>query len=141
MKKIAVVYYSGTGNTQALAEALIKGAEQTGATCKVISAGMFAADMLDSFDAFAFGCPAMGSEGLEDEVFEPMFEALLGNLAGKRLALFGSYGWGDGQWMRDWQETTVANGAILAGDPVIALDTPDAEALAQAEELGRALAG
>lgn len=140
MKKIAVVYYSGTGNTEALANALVEGALESGASVKVISAGMFSSDMLDSYDAFAFGCPAMGSETLEDEVFEPMFESLLEHLAGRKVALFGSYGWGDGEWMRLWKETTVESGAILAAEPVIALDTPDQNALEEAKALGVALA-
>ncbi|MDD2396048.1 MULTISPECIES: flavodoxin [Sphaerochaeta] len=140
MKKIAVVYYSGTGNTEALANALVEGAQESGASVKVISAGMFSSDMLDSYDAFAFGCPAMGSEALEDEVFEPMFESLLEHLAGRKVALFGSYGWGDGEWMRLWKETTVESGAILAAEPVIALDTPDQNALEEAKALGVALA-
>ncbi|ADY13320.1 flavodoxin domain-containing protein [Sphaerochaeta globosa] len=139
MKQIAVVYYSGTGNTQALADAVIEGVREAGAFAKVISAGMFSADMLDSYDAFAFGCPAMGSESLEDEVFEPMFESLLPHLSGKTVALFGSYGWGDGQWMREWQETTRKSGALLAAEPVIAEDTPDQTALAEAKALGVAL--
>lgn len=140
MKKIAVVYYSGTGNTEALANALVEGAQESGASVKVISAGMFSSDMLDSYDAFAFGCPAMGSEALEDEVFEPMFESLLEHLAGRKVALFGSYGWGDGEWMRLWKETTVESGVILAAEPVIALDTPDQNALEEAKALGVALA-
>lgn len=140
MKKIAVVYFSGTGNTEALANALVEGAQESGASVKVISAGMFSSDMLDSYDAFAFGCPAMGSETLEDEVFEPMFESLLEHLAGRKVALFGSYGWGDGEWMRLWKETTVESGAILAAEPVIALDTPDQNALEEAKALGVALA-
>lgn len=140
MKKIAVVYYSGTGNTEALANALVEGAQESGASVKVISAGMFSSDMLDSYDAFAFGCPAMGSEALEDEVFEPMFESLLEHLAGRKVALFGSYGWGDGEWMRLWKETTVESGAILAAEPVIALDTPDQNALEEAKALGVSLA-
>lgn len=140
MKKIAVVYYSGTGNTEALANALVEDAQESGASVKVISAGMFSSDMLDSYDAFAFGCPAMGSETLEDEVFEPMFESLLEHLAGRKVALFGSYGWGDGEWMRLWKETTVESGAILAAEPVIALDTPDQNALEEAKALGVALA-
>lgn len=140
MKKIAVVYYSGTGNTEALANALVEGAQESGASVKVISAGMFSSDMLDSYDAFAFGCPAMGSEALEDEVFEPMFESLLEHLAGRKVALFGSYGWGDGEWMRLWKETTVESEAILAAEPVIALDTPDQNALEEAKALGVALA-
>ncbi len=140
MKQIAIVYYSGTGNTEALAQALAKGVQSTGATTRLISAGLFSADMLDSYDGFAFGCPAMGSESLEDEVFEPMFDSLIPFLSNKKVALFGSYGWGDGQWMQDWAETTEGADAIMAGEPVIALDTPDKEALVAAYQLGIALA-
>ncbi|MCK9599171.1 MAG: flavodoxin domain-containing protein, partial [Sphaerochaeta sp.] len=140
MKKIAVVYYSGTGNTEALADAVVEGVREAGASAAVISAGMFSADMLDSFDAFAFGCPAMGSEGLEDEVFEPMFDSLLEHLGGRKVGLFGSYGWGDGEWMSQWKETTMQSGAVLVSEPVIALDTPDQEARGKAKALGSALA-
>ncbi|MGE4454795.1 MAG: flavodoxin [Sphaerochaeta sp.] len=141
MKRIAVVYYSGTGNTEALAQAVAKGAKEAGAETKIIKAGLFSGDMLDSYDAFAFGCPAMGSESLEDEIFEPMFNALLPYLSGKRVGLFGSYGWGNGEWMDDWAEVTRDSGAVLAADPVIALDTPEEEEIAAATSLGRALAG
>lgn len=139
MKQIAVVYYSGTGNTEALANAVIEGVQEAGANAKVISAGMFSADMLDRYDAIAFGCPAMGSEDLEDELFKPMFESLLTHLNGKHVALFGSYGWGDGEWMREWRETTLQSGALLVAEPVIAVDTPDQTALDEAKALGAAL--
>ncbi|MGD9926526.1 MAG: flavodoxin domain-containing protein [Sphaerochaeta sp.] len=141
MKRIAIVYYSGTGNTEALAQAVAKGAMEAGAGIKVIKAGLFSADLLDSYDAVAFGCPAMGSESLEDEVFEPMFNALLPHLEGKPVALFGSYGWGNGEWMDEWAELTKDAGAVLVADPVIALDTPEDDALGAAFSLGTALAG
>ena len=83
---------------------------------------------LDEFDAIAFGCPAMGAEVLEEEEFQPMFDACEGKLGGKKIALFGSYGWGDGEWMRNWEERCRNAGALLACDPVIANEAPDAEA-------------
>ncbi len=141
MKRIAVVYYSGTGNTEDLAQAVAKGAQEAGAETKIIKAGLFSSDMLDSYDAFAFGCPAMGSESLEDEIFEPMFNALLPHLSGKLVGLFGSYGWGNGEWMADWAAATRDSGAVFAADPVIALDTPEEQEIAAAISLGRALAG
>ncbi len=141
MKRIAIVYYSGTGNTEALAQSVAKGAKDAGAEIKIIKAGLFSADMLDSYYAFAFGCPAMGSESLEDEVFGPMFVSLLPHLTGKPVGLFGSYGWGNGEWMDDWAEVTKESGAVLVADPVIALDTPEEEALEAAFSLGTALAG
>lgn len=139
MKKIAIVYYSGTGNTDLMANAIREGVEAAGSSAKKISAGLFGPDMLDSYDAFAFGCPASGSENLEEDIFEPMFNSVLPHLAGRRVALFGSYGWGDGEWMRCWEESVKERGAILAGESLIAQDTPDNKALEAAWALGRAL--
>ena len=139
MKQIAVVYYSGTGNTEALAKAVIEGVTEAGGKSKVIGCGLFRADMLDSFDGFAFGCPAMGSENLEDEIFEPMYESLLPHLKGKKVVLFGSYGWGDGEWMRQWRQSTEEAQALVVAEPVTALDIPDEQALQAARNLGRAL--
>ncbi len=139
MKNIAIVYYSGTGNTALLADAVKEGVEQAGAKAQKINAGLFGADMLAGYDGFAFGCPASGAEGLEEDVFEPMFTALLPHLSDKRLALFGSYGWGDGEWMRLWEESVRQAGAHLAHESVIALESPDGEALEAARSLGRTL--
>ena len=108
MNKTAVIYWSGTGNTQAMAEAVAQGAEGQLFAVSEISAAEAAA-----YDALALGCPAMGDEVLEENEFEPFFSELEGSLAGKKVALFGSYGWGDGQWMRDWQERAVSAGAQL----------------------------
>jgi flavodoxin I len=139
MKNIAIVYYSGTGNTELLANAVREGVQHTGAGAKKISAGLFGSDMLDSYNAFAFGCPASGSETLEEDTFEPMFETLLPHLRGKRIALFGSYGWGDGEWMRRWEQRVKEAGAILATESLIVMDSPDDSALQAARELGAAL--
>ena len=95
--------------------------------------------MIDSFDAIAFGCPSMGSEQLEDSEFEPMFVSCEAKLKGKKIALFGSYGWGDGEWMRNWEETCISDGAVLACDSVICNDAPDDEATASCKALGAAL--
>lgn len=102
--KLAVVYWSGTGNTQAMAEAVAAGAKEAGAEADLFNAGGFDASKTAEYDAFAFGCPAMGAEELEDSEFLPMWEAVSGSLSGKRVSLFGSYGWGDGEWMRTWQD-------------------------------------
>ena len=104
MSKTAVVYWSGTGNTEAMANAVVKGAKDQGAEVTLFTAGEFDADQVDAFDAIAFGCPSMGSEEPEDSEFEPMFSNVKGRLAGRKIALFGSYGWGDGEWMRSWEE-------------------------------------
>jgi flavodoxin short chain len=139
MKNIAIVYYSGTGNTELLADAVREGVVSVGSSAKKINAGLFGADMLDSYDAVAFGCPASGAENLEEDIFEPMFEALLPHLAGKRIALFGSYGWGDGEWMRSWEQRVKEAGATLVAKSIITMDSPDADALVRAREMGKAL--
>ena len=111
MSKVAVVYWSGTGNTEAMASAVVDGVREGGAKAELFTASEFDASMLSSFDAVAFGCPSMGSEQLEDSEFEPMFNSCEGDLGGKKIALFGSYGWGDGEWMRNWEETCTTDGA------------------------------
>ena len=140
MRKAAVVFWSGTGNTEAMADAVKAGAMEAGVEVSFFNASDFSADMVDDFDAIAFGCPAMGDEVLEEDEFQPMFDAVLPALNGKKLALFGSYGWGDGQWMRDWEETCKAAGVSLACDSVIANESPDDEAVAACKALGAALA-
>ena len=140
MSKVAVVYWSGTGNTQMMAESVAAGAQAQGAEVSMFGPAEFAADMVAGFDGIAFGCPAMGSEVLEEGEFEPMFAGVEGALSGKKVGLFGSYGWGDGQWMRDWQDRVAADGAMLVSDGVIANSAPDGSALADCEALGKALA-
>ena len=133
MKK-AVVYWSGTGNTEAMAKAV---AEAAGA--ELFTASEFSAAKADEFDAIAFGCPAMGAEVLEECEFEPFFTELEGKLAGKKVALFGSYGWG-GSYMQDWEARVKDAGATLVADGVLALGAPDDEAVAKLAEAGNLLA-
>ncbi|MBP3902577.1 MAG: flavodoxin [Blautia sp.] len=140
MSKIAVVFWSGTGNTEAMAQAVAEGAGAKGAEVECIGASDFSADKVAEYDAIAFGCPAMGDEVLEESEFDPMFEDVEGSLSGKKIALFGSYGWGDGQWMRDWEERCKQAGAVLAIESVIANDAPDDDAVQQCKDLGAALA-
>lgn len=139
MSKIAVVYWSGTGNTEAMANAVAEGAKHTGAEVQIFTAADFSAAQLDVFDAIAFGCPSMGAEQLEDSEFEPMFTSCESRLSGKHIALFGSYGWGDGEWMRTWEDTCREDGAVLVTDSVICMDAPDDEAEAACRSLGAAL--
>lgn len=138
--KVAVVYWSGTGNTEAMAQAVVEGAQKVGAETELFSATEFDSDKMDLFDAVAFGCPAMGAEELEDGEFAPMFEGCESKLSGKKIALFGSYGWGDGEWMRTWEDTCQSKGAALACDSVICQETPDDDALNACRQLGEALA-
>ena len=139
MSKVAVVYWSGTGNTEAMATAVAEGAQEKGAEVSLMSCGEFGADRMDEFDAVAFGCPSMGAEQLEEGDFEPMFTACEGKLAGKKIALFGSYGWGDGEWMRSWEDTCRSDGAVFVYDSVICHEAPDGDALSDCKALGAAL--
>ena len=140
MSKIAVVYWSGTGNTEAMAEAVAAGAKEQDAETDVFTADLFSADQVANYDALAFGCPAMGAEVLEEDEFEPMFSQCLKKLAGMRTGLFGSYGWGDGEWMREWENVCRNGGVALVCDGVICCETPDEEAIAACKALGEKLA-
>ena len=141
MSKIAVVYWSGTGNTEQMANAVAEGAKEAGAEVSTLTADQFSAAKVAEFDAIAFGCPAMGAETLEEDEFEPMFTGCESALSGKKLALFGSYGWGDGQWMREWCSRCEAAGANLYDEAgLIANDSPNEEAREACRELGRKLA-
>ena len=140
MSKVAVVFWSGTGNTEAMANAVGEGAGQAGAEVSVLPVSMVSADEAAGYDALALGCPAMGAEVLEESEFEPFFTALEGKLSGKPVVLFGSYGWGDGQWMRDWEERAKAAGAVLKARPLMVNETPDDDALADCRTLGAAVA-
>lgn len=140
MSKIAVVFWSGTGNTEAMADAVAEGAKGAGAEVSVFNVTDFSADKVDEFDAIAFGCPAMGAETLEDSEFEPVFNECEPKLNGKKIALFGSYGWGDGEWMRNWEDTCKGDGANLICESVICNDAPDDDALEACKKLGASLA-
>lgn len=139
MSKVAIVYWSGTGNTAAMAAAVAEGVLKRGAEAALFSSAEFSAAQMDDFDAVAFGCPSMGAEQLEETEFEPMFAECESKLRGKKIALFGSYGWGDGEWMRNWEETCILDGAVIACDFVICNGTPDDEAVLACEALGAAL--
>ena len=141
MAKSAIVYWSGTGNTAAMADKIFDSAKESGTDVELFTASEFGADKVDEFDFIAFGCPSMGCEQLEDMEFEPMFEQCKPKLKGKNIALFGSYGWGDGEWMRNWEETCLGDGAVFAGDSVICNEAPDDEADAACIALGKKLAG
>ncbi|MDR2419559.1 MAG: flavodoxin [Treponema sp.] len=125
MSKAVIVYWSGTGNTDAMAKAIEKGLKDGGAEVTLLETGGAKADIIEQYDLFAFGCSAMGNEVLEEEEFEPFFKSIEGKLAGKKVALFGSYGWGDGQWMRDWQQRTAGAGATVFEEGFIQHEVPD----------------
>lgn len=138
---IAVVYWSGTGNTEAMAEAVVKGIVKGGAQAELILVSQADAGSIAAADVFALGCPSMGAEELEESEMEPFMQELEGKISGKKLLLFGSYGWGDGEWMRTWEERAKRAGAqLIGGAGVIANEAPDDEAIEACENAGEALA-
>lgn len=140
MSKTAVVYWSGTGNTAAMADAIVDGIKSVGGQAEVFTVDSFNSDMAENYDFIAFGCPSMGCEQLEDSEFEPMFDSCKSKLKGKQIALFGSYGWGNGEWMQTWEDDCKSIGADLVCDSVICNDAPDDEAIEKCKELGKMLA-
>lgn len=139
MSKVAVVYWSGTGNTEAMAMAVAEGAKNAGADTEIFTAAEFQASMAAGYDAIAFGCPAMGDEVLEEDEFEPMFQACTAQLKNKKIAIFGSYGWGDGEWMRRWEEDCRSLDLNLVADGLICNEMPDEDGLEQCRSLGAQL--
>ena len=135
MKKIGIIYWSGTGNTEAMANAIAEGVQAAGGEADLMGPSEFGTDKIGAYDALAFGCPAMGSEELEETEVAPMWESVCGSLGSKTVALFGSYGWGDGEWMRNWQASCDAE------ETLICLETPDAGKLEECRALGQRLAG
>lgn len=141
MDKIYVVYWSQTGNTEAMAEAVARGIRSEGKESAVVEVGSISPEELKEEAVFALGCPAMGAEVLEESEMEPFVETLETFVKGKTVGLFGSYGWGDGEWMRDWEARMQQAGAnVIGGEGVICQETPDQEALEKCEELGKNLA-
>ncbi len=140
MSKVKVVYWSGSGNTEAMANAVADGVREAGAEAEVVTFDSISPSDLSADTAIAMGCPAMGAEVLEESVVEPFIATFEGQCAGKKLGLFGSYGWGDGQWMRDWVDRMTAGGAtVVGGEGVMANNAPDDDAIAACKDLGRAL--
>ena len=139
---IKVVYWSQSGNTQAMAEAVAEGIKEAGKEAEVLSVDTVTADSLNDDTVYALGCPAMGAEVLEESEMEPFVTELEANVSGKNIGLFGSYGWGDGQWMRDWEERMTSAGAtVINGEGLICQETPDDDAISECESLGKQLAG
>ena len=141
MEKIYVIYWSMSGNTQAMAEAIAKGINHSGKEAVVQYVSEASVSELQDAKVFALGCPAMGAEVLEEGEMEPFVSEVEGIAAGKKIALFGSYGWGDGQWMRDWEERMSGCGAaIINGAGLICHETPDDAMISECENLGKQIA-
>lgn len=142
--KIAVVYWSGTGNTQSMAESIMEGLTSAGAEASLFTVSEFDKSSLNSYDRIAFGCPAMGAEELEPDEFEPFFASIENQLNGKKIALFGSYEWaGDGsggEWMQTWQSRVKDDGADLFEEGLIIYDAPNADGKAKCKDFGERFA-
>ncbi|MBR6951268.1 MAG: flavodoxin domain-containing protein [Oscillospiraceae bacterium] len=141
MGKVAIIYWSGSGNTEAMAAEVANGVKEAGGEPVLLFADPEKHQELEmaGCDAVAFGCPAMGAEELEDTVFLPVYEACRPKLGGKKVAFFGSYGWGDGEWMRTWEDQAKDAGIILACDSVLCNEAPDEEGVAACRALGKTL--
>ncbi len=136
MSKIAIVYWSGTGNTEAMANYIAEGAKSKGAEVDVMTSDIFTKEMVSEYSSIAFGCPSMGAEVLEETEFQPMWDNVKDSLGDTDVVLFGSYGWGDGEWMRNWEEETTAKTL----ETYMCNESPDADAQAACIALGEKLA-
>ena len=140
MSKISVVFWTQGGNTESMANAVVEGIKEAGKEAEAVFVSDMNIDELKGEGVFALRCPAMGAEVLEESEMEPFVADVEGFASGKKIGLFGSYGWGDGEWMQNWEETCKNDGASLACDSVICNETPDDEAEANCVNLGKALA-
>lgn len=140
MDRIAIVYWSGQGATKQMAGYVKTGVEAVGKTADVYLARDFGKDLMSNYDKLAFGCPAMGNEELELSEFEPMFREIEPYLPGKKVVLFGSYGWGEQQWMLDWEQRAAEAGVLLMDYGLAVKDEPDEESRILCEDLGTTLA-
>jgi flavodoxin short chain len=138
--KVNVIYWSGTGNTEAMAKLIVEGAQSAGADVSMKPVSEASADDLNA-DVLALGCPSMGAEVLEESEFEPYIASIEGQVAGKKLALFGSYDWGDGEWMRNWTKRMEDAGASFAAKSLIVNNAPEGESAELCKEFGKAIAG
>ena len=139
MAKVAIVYWSGSGNTEAMAQAVEEGAKAAGAETTLSFVSDTTASDVAAYDHIILGCPAMGAEVLEETEFDPFFTELESKISGLKVALFGSYGWGDGEWMRTWESDCDSAGLNLVYESVICTETPDDAALEACRALGKAL--
>ena len=138
--KIAVIYWSATGNTEIMAQSVEKGIKNAGVDVDIFSVSNFNTSDIDNYSKLALGCPAMGDEVLEESEFQPFYDAIKDKISNKKVVLFGSYDWGDGEWMRNWQEDVKSTGASLVKDGLITNLTPDNNATNECIKLGEELA-
>ncbi|PKM51670.1 MAG: flavodoxin [Firmicutes bacterium HGW-Firmicutes-7] len=136
MNEILVVFWSGTGNTEDMALAISEGIKNAGFAAVVKNVSEISPEEVNKYNCIVFGCPSMGDEVLEEDEFEPFFAVVEGLIEGKKIALFGSYGWGDGQWMKDWQDRVTRSGAQLFSEGLIINESPDEEGLEKCRIFG-----
>ena len=133
-----IVYWSGSGNTEKMANLIAQGIKENGVEAQVIDVSHANSDIFNDEDIIILGCPAMGAEMLEESEFEPFIESISSKVSGKKAVLFGSYDWGDGEWMRDWTKRTALSGAkLVETEGFMISETPDAEGLALCRALGK----
>ena len=140
MSKAAVIFWSQTGNTEQMANAIAEGIREGGMECDLLNVADTNPADAAAYAKIALGCPAMGAEVLEETEFDPFFTELESKISGRKVALFGSYGWGDGEWMRTWAEDCESAGCNLVSEPVICNEAPDDAAAESCRALGGALA-
>lgn len=136
MKNVVIIYWSGTGNTEMMAKGLMEGAMNEDVNVRLLNVSEATSDDVLNADTVAFGCPSMGDEVLEESEMEPFIESIASSVRGKNIALFGSYGWGSGEWMMQWQERMEGYGAKLVGEGLIINYEPDGKGIKDCEELG-----
>lgn len=139
MSKTAIIYWSGTGNTKTMADLFLSGFEAKGDDVTLFTSADFDVSTVNDYDTFVLGCPSMGAEVLEECEFEPMYQDIKADLSGKNVVLFGSYGWGDGEWMRNWKDDVEAVGANVCGEPVICCGSPEGETESEISDIVNSL--
>ena len=139
MAKVLVVYVTTTGNTEKMANAIADGAKGAGADVTLKTVGDASVSELADYDVIAFGSPAMGAEVLEEAEMEPFFSEAESKISGKKVAVFGSYDWGDGEWLRTWEDRCKSAGADVIASVKAHLD-PDDDAIAECKAFGAKLA-
>lgn len=140
MEEIMVIYWSGGGNTKMMADAICKGVEEAGKKYILKEVGSATVEDASNYSHIALGCPSMGAEVLEEMEMEPFVDRIQDLVKGKKMLLFGSYGWGDGEWMRDWEDRMRSYGADLIADGFIINETPDQSGIDECFEFGKQLA-
>lgn len=139
--KMCIIYWSGTGNTEAMANLICEGAVSAGADVTLKEVSSASVSDIQAADIAIFGCPSMGDEILEEDEFEPFMKSVTDTLGGKKIGLFGSYDWGDGEWMRTWESDVKKAGAVLLKDGLIVNLTPAGADIDKCREFGKDIAG